>query len=155
MEDNTEKCFASWNKLVTKRDVVYVLGDAVFTTDALTEFKKLPGRKHLVRGNHDALDTGAYLKAFEQVYGLLKYNEFWLSHAPIHPNELRGRVNLHGHVHYSTIQSHHYFNCCSENLLPICEEWLISLDQLREYFGTLHRYRNNNQKQGSPVQSGE
>lgn len=121
-----------WNVLVSKRDDVYVLGDAVFTMETIKDIHELPGRKFLVRGNHDTLDTSAYLKVFAQVYGLLKYKEFWLSHAPIHPQELRGRINLHGHVHYNSVKDSNYFNCCVENIFQLKGRCLIILDEIRK-----------------------
>ena len=51
-----------------------------------------------------------------EVYGFVKYKEFWLSHCPIHPNELRGKVNIHGHVHNKTIIDCNYFNTSCENV---------------------------------------
>ena len=111
---------------------MYVLGDAAFTMDTVTEFAKLPGLKVLVRGNHDTLDTQVYLKYFKSVEGLIKYKEFWLSHAPIHPEELRGKINLHGHVHYKSVQDSRYTNLCVENLWKMGYKSLISLSQLRD-----------------------
>ena len=131
-EHNRLSIVNDWNKLVHKKDVVYVLGDAAFTMETVDTFASLPGRKVLIRGNHDLLDTQVYLKYFDGVYGLLKYKEFWLSHAPIHPNELRCRVNLHGHVHYESIPSKWYFNCCVENVKEVTGMSLISLDQIRK-----------------------
>lgn len=136
-EDNRAQIKRDWKERVTKRDDVYVLGDACFKMEMLNDIAELPGRKYLVRGNHDKLDTSAYLKVFTQVYGLLKYKEFWLSHAPIHPNELRGKVNLHGHVHYATIPDKRYFNCCVENLYSMNKNSLISLDQVRGHLDEL------------------
>lgn len=132
-EDNTKSIKADWKDVVGKRDHVYVLGDACFTMERLKDLKELPGeKKFLIRGNHDMLDTSAYLKVFDQVYGLFKYREFWLSHAPIHPNELIGRVNLHGHVHYQSVDDKRYFNCCVENIWRLKQRSLISLDELRK-----------------------
>lgn len=135
----------SW-KIITKRDDVYVLGDACFTMDSLKLLENLPGTKHLIRGNHDELDTQAYLKVFKNVYGLKKYKEFWLSHAPIHPQELRNRVNLHGHVHYDSVKlpfnpvydvkqnlDVRYFNCCVENLQELFKRPFVELEQLRKH----------------------
>jgi len=132
-----------WYNTVTKRDIVFVLGDAAFTMDTVSDFGLLPGKKFLIRGNHDTLNTSVYLKYFTEVYGLIKYKEFWLSHAPIHPDELRGRRNLHGHVHYNNVQTEmkhfpqlqddsRYFNCCPENLWPTVGRSLISLDEIRK-----------------------
>lgn len=150
-EENRQRIKDDWNRLVTKRDDVYVLGDAAFTTETIEDFKGLPGRKFLVRGNHDDLDTQIYLKYFSAVYGLKKYKEFWLSHAPIHPDELRGKINLHGHVHYASIQREvntpydeprqwtddpYYFNMCVENLWKAGYKSLISLDEVRKHVST-------------------
>jgi len=138
-QENRERIKADWNKVVGKNDTVYILGDACFTMDTINEFGHLPGRKVLIRGNHDLLDTQVYLKYFDHVYGLLKYKEFWLSHAPIHPDELRGKVNLHGHVHYASIKNvagnldSRYINMCCENLWKVFGCSLISIDQLRAY----------------------
>lgn len=133
-EENRAKIISDWVSVVGKNDSVYILGDACFTMETINDFGKLPGRKNLIRGNHDLLDTQVYLKYFENVYGLLRYKEFWLSHAPIHPNELRNKINLHGHVHYSTIQDNRYFNCCPENLWKIYGRALVSLDEIRNHY---------------------
>lgn len=137
--DNRHAIKKDWMDNVTKRDVVYVLGDAAFTMDSVEEFRWLSGRKILVRGNHDKLDTTAYLKHFEQVYGIIKYQEFWLSHAPIHPDELRGKVNLHGHTHFHNIDDPRYFNCCPENLWPKYNRCLVSLDEIRKHYEEMVR----------------
>lgn len=130
-EENRKRIIEDWKKVVKRSDVVFVLGDASFKKEQLEEFKHLNGRKMLVRGNHDQCRTKDYLEYFEDVYGILKYKEFWLSHAPIHPDELRGKINLHGHVHNATVDDLRYFNCCPENLWPIHGSSLISLEQIR------------------------
>ena len=132
-EAHRKQICKEWKDKVTKRDIVYVLGDACFTQETVGDFATLPGRKILIRGNHDLLDTTEYLKYFDGVYGLLKYKEFWLSHAPVHPDELREKVNLHGHVHYASIKDKRYLNCCPENLWPIVGNCLISLQEVREH----------------------
>ena len=132
-EENRWRITKDWESCVTKRDIVYVLGDACFTPETLSDFGLLPGEKILVRGNHDKLTTQEYLQYFKGVYGLVKYKEFWLSHAPIHPIELRGKVNLHGHVHYGTLLDNRYLNCCPENLVPTFGKALVDLQTVREY----------------------
>lgn len=131
-EDNRQRIVADWKERVTKRDIVYVLGDAAFTMDVMEEFDSLPGLKYLVRGNHDLLNTSVYLKYFKEVYGILKYKDYWLSHAPIHPDELRGRKNIHGHVHYCSIPDERYINASVENIWKMGHKSLISLDEIRK-----------------------
>ncbi len=107
-EEHEEHIIERWNDTVKKGgDRIFVLGDAAFTLEGLTKFKRLTGHKFLIRGNHDGLATQHYLAFFEEVYGIIAYKNAWLSHAPIHPNELRGRINVHGHVHSATIQLPH------------------------------------------------
>ena len=146
-EENNQRVINDWKAVVKKTDVVYVLGDFCFD-EKLYATLDLPGRfKYLVRGNHDIFATQEYLKFFNEVYGLFKYKEFWLSHAPVHPDELRGKVNLHGHVHYESIRrpfnpiydttaplDNRYFNCCPENLWPKYGRCLVTLDELRKHF---------------------
>lgn len=128
-----------WDKQVTKRDLVWVLGDSAFDEDGIDWIGQLNGEKRLVRGNHCDMPTTSYLRTFTEVYGLVKYKGMWLSHAPIHPDELRGKVNCHGHTHYHNMQldgkdDPRYLNCSVENLMRNYGSPLISLNQVRDYF---------------------
>jgi len=112
VEEHDQILITKWNSTVRKRDLVYVLGD-VCMHKSLDILGELQGRKVLIRGNHDTHSTEEYLKYFEEVYGIVKYKRFWLSHAPVHPDELRGCKNIHGHVHSSSIkivQEHNGFS---------------------------------------------
>lgn len=112
---------ALWNARITKGDVVYVLGDVAFTDEGLNCLQELNGMKYLVRGNHDKYKTKQYLRIFKDIFGFSTYKGFWISHAPIHPSELRGRRNIHGHVHQNTIRNAYgevderYINVSIEN----------------------------------------
>lgn len=104
-----------WNSVVKKQDLVYVLGDVSMTLEGLDQLKYFKGSKILVRGNHDVYHASKYLEYFQEVHGLIHYrNVFWMSHCPLHPQELRGRFNLHGHVHGNSIPDARYINCCVE-----------------------------------------
>ena len=132
-------------KVIKKNDVLYLLGDIAFYEPYIEDIGKINCQKYLVRGNHDQLPTARYLEYFKEVFGVIKYKEFWLSHAPIHPDELRGKRNLHGHVHYHTVckpfhpaydvhqeADPRYFNCCPENLWPTVNRSIISLEEIRK-----------------------
>ena len=120
-----------WNSVVKKRDKIYVLGDVAFELDSLKNLDLMNGTKILVRGNHDKFDTEVYLKYFKEIHGFTKYKDYWLSHCPIHPQELRDRKNIHGHVHMNTILDKDYINVCVEllNGTP------ISFEDLRGKYG--------------------
>ena len=91
--------------------------------------KRLHGTIHIITGNH------CYLPAYENnrihvANGLTKKYGFWLSHVPIHPQELRGKKNIHGHIHAieNILHDDRYINVNCEfiNYTP------ISLDDIRQ-----------------------
>jgi calcineurin-like phosphoesterase family protein len=115
----------------TKRTLLWILGDVAMSITALDRLKEIPCRKRLVSGNHDNFQLGVYLKYFEDVRGFLRYKQMWLSHCPIHPQELyRCKLNVHGHIHKNT-------NSPELPLPYVNVNWdfwkrAISLDELRE-----------------------
>lgn len=67
-----EKIISEWNKTVSKKDIVYCVGDFSFGSFIKTKevLDRLNGRKFLIRGNHDRLKTTEYIQAgFEDVLG--------------------------------------------------------------------------------------
>ena len=136
--ENMHNIINKWNAKVTKRDTVYVLGDIAFNVVGFEALKELIGNKIMIRGNHDEkFTTEQWLTVFKSVESLVKYKEYWLSHPPIHPAELRGRQNIHGHVHHASIRNT-YTNVYDDRYINVsCEainETPISLDEIR--YGT-------------------
>lgn len=104
-EEHDQWIIDQWNSVVTKHDLVYVLGDVALNKTALHLVKKLRGTKHLVKGNHDIESIKIYLDYFGTIYGIHNFRRvFWMSHAPIHPGSLRGMINLHGHTHQTVVK---------------------------------------------------
>ena len=114
-EEHAEVIIDRWNSVVRKRDTVWVLGDACFSLECLPRFSRMKGNKCLVLGNHD-VDAKHFLPYFSRITGFARYRGAWLSHAPIHPDELRGRVNVHGHTHNFLINDKRYISACCEQL---------------------------------------
>lgn len=116
-DEHDELLIENWNSKITKKNQqVWVLGDVCiknkyYDFDAL--LSRLNGTLHIIPGNH--CYTPAYSK-FHVAQSLVAKYGFWLSHCPIHPNELRGRKNIHGHVHNQTIVDNRYINVCCENI---------------------------------------
>ena len=118
-EEHYEFVKENYHKVVTKRDKVFFMGDIAFTKERLDDISKWTAeQKVLIVGNHclDSLTMKDIVNAYDSVYGLLKWKEFWLSHCPLHPNELRGKKNIHGHVHFQSIPDSRYFNTSLENV---------------------------------------
>lgn len=118
-----------WNSVVrSEKDLVWVLGDVCFDRDKLELLREMRGRKKLVRGNHDTFSEERYLEHFENIYGLHKRYDLWLSHAPLHEQSLRGRYNIHGHTHSTSVDHPAYINVSVEVLGGVP----MSLEAVRE-----------------------
>jgi calcineurin-like phosphoesterase family protein len=137
---------ADWKKRVHKRGIVYVFGDAAFDDEALDVFSWLPGKKILIKGNHDDMVTTlAQTNVFAEIHGMLKYKGMWFTHAPIHPQELRGKPNVHGHVHSKSVMKKNwlgrevpdprYLNTCPDVIYPKYGKFILTLDEVKDYFG--------------------
>ncbi len=136
-EEHREAVIKLWNETVTKRDVVWLHGDILFDESLIHHLGRLNGNKNLILGNHDKqIKDWIY---FNKVCGFENYKGTWLSHAPIHPAELRGKLNIHGHVHYATVTldngeiDKRYFNCSLENTngRPIARSEILRLTENR------------------------
>lgn len=120
----------------SKKDLLFILGDVAMQVEKLELLSSIPARKILVRGNHDTFQDGVYRKYFESIQGVVSYKGLWLSHAPIHPVELRGRRNVHGHVHSNSVRNQrhtdlldsNYINACVEN----CNGFPINMADIRD-----------------------
>jgi len=130
-EHHREVVKENYHKVVTKRDKVFFLGDIAFNEECLKDVGSwVAERKVLIVGNHctDSMSMQSIVKHFDEVYSLKKYKEFWLSHAPLHPQELRGKKNIHGHMHYDYIKDSNYLNVCLEHtdFMPVDLNWIRS-----------------------------
>jgi len=131
-----------WNDTIRKNDIVYVMGDAAFTNDECLALSKLRGRKILIKGNHDDyVSSILQTQVFEEIHGIIKYKGMWLSHAPIHPAELRGKCNIHGHVHKHSVRKWYgaldkrYYNTCVDVIYPKTGNVFVNLETIKGYFG--------------------
>lgn len=130
-EEHHRECIKdNWCSVIkSKRDTVWVLGDSVFDEAFIEDIKSLPGTKKLIMGNHcmEKYPSSVRLwECFDDVRALVKKYKCWLSHAPIHPAELRGKVNIHGHVHNATLPDARYINISLENtnFTPVDLNWI-------------------------------
>jgi calcineurin-like phosphoesterase family protein len=121
-----ELLFDNFTQVVRARDVTWFLGDMILAKTEeeqqyyMSRVAALPGRKYLVLGNHDTdhlagnISVRKLLEVFDEVYGMVKWKGVWLTHAPIHPAELRGKPNIHGHMHGEILSDYRYINVCPE-----------------------------------------
>ena len=109
-----------------------MLGDITMEKDNYGVLRQLNGIINVVLGNHDQPQhIRSMMNYVNKVMGMKKLDGFWISHAPIHPLELRGCSNIHGHVHGYNINDDRYFNVCAENI----DYTPISFDEIKQAFG--------------------
>lgn len=100
LEEHDNLIIENWNKTVNKNDTVYLLGDLSLHSKDVSFMSKLLGRITVVGGNHENPSSAReLLKYVNNFAALIDYKGFWLTHFPIHPMHLRGRRNIHGHLH--------------------------------------------------------
>lgn len=92
-----------------KRTVLVILGDFLFDGDHYEEYVERLSKKRcrikLVMGNHDSKRLYEEKELhIEMQLPFYSYKNCWISHAPVHPDELRGRkLNIHGHLHKEVV----------------------------------------------------
>lgn len=134
-----------WSLLVEPEDVLIHVGDMTAGLKGRKDSLKaligrLPGRKVLVKGNHDHQDDSFYLDAgFERVVDYISINNILFAHVPdtkddesSHPHpwaaitkKLREafspKLIIHGHIHRADIPEFEgHFNCAADrhNFMP-------------------------------------
>ena len=137
-EEHNQTIFENLATTVGKRDTVYFLGDVAFDKEWLERISNLNVKhKVLICGNHD-LERGLTMRdmvdAYDGVFSLLSKRNYWFSHAPIHPQEIRGRIaNIHGHLHGNMVWAEQrevempyggseYFDEIDQRYINVCVE---------------------------------
>ena len=109
VEEMNEILIRNWQEQVGPEDTVYMLGDTFFCqeAEAISIMERLPGKKHLIYGNHDKVikNSTKLQSMFESVQD---YKEITIDkqlivmfHFPIYDHNAasRGSIMLHGHRH--------------------------------------------------------
>jgi calcineurin-like phosphoesterase family protein len=132
-ESHDEFIFENIMKVASKRNVLWLLGDMFFDAAVVEKYGRPVSeafmQTNFIIGNHDTDNTFRQesvrkaISLFDSVHSLHSKYGYWLSHAPIHPAELRRKaLNIHGHVHFQSIRKEdgsiddRYFNACCENI---------------------------------------
>ena len=120
LEEHDDALIENWNRKVTDKDEVYILGDISFRGEKhISEYlSRMKGRKHLIVGNHDGFwmrhveDLTAYFDSVDYLK-IMKFEkkQITLCHYPLMEWSGSRHVNsgnsflIHGHIH-NTPQKH-------------------------------------------------
>lgn len=108
IDEMNQVMIENWNKKVTNKDNVYILGDFAFADreKTLSILNQLNGNKFMIRGNHDRIlkhleirDKFIWVKDYYRLQ--LDDKTIILCHYPfaIWDKSHYGSINLYGHVH--------------------------------------------------------
>jgi calcineurin-like phosphoesterase family protein len=121
--DFTETILKRWRERVMPDDVLIHLGDVIMgkRSKIAETLAGLPGKKILVRGNHDWNKSSAWWMAngFDFACDGLILNQTWLTHEPAGELPPGCRLNIHGHLHTFENQHHDYVARPFHRLLAI------------------------------------
>ena len=111
VDEMDETIIANWESRVREDDNVYILGDLMYRAKAAPDdvLSRLPGRKHLVVGNHDHtwLSRVDISKHFVEVEDIIVLKTggitMTLCHYPMlsWPHSFYGSYMVFGHIHNS------------------------------------------------------
>ena len=141
-QQNIEMICDDWVSSVTKRDTVFIHGDAAFDLNGYSIFLKLPGIKKLILGNHDLGNIPVGI--FDRIYGCVKYHDSWLTHIPVHPFEFKARkinFNIHAHTHMENIVDFEkrYINVSCDYLYSLIGHFMIKHEIILSMLSDLNR----------------
>jgi calcineurin-like phosphoesterase family protein len=144
VEHMNEHMMDMWSQTVKPEDTIYHLGDVMFGTDKVDwmekNFVKLPGKKHLILGNHD--NPKHMLPFFKEILFWKHLPGMLLSHIPVHEQQLAEShrwgdgdiLNVHGHIHSNPSPLGPYF-CVSVEQVAYTP---VNVDDVYDrYYGNL------------------
>lgn len=131
--DNT--IVENFSKILKPEDDLWLLGDTSFTGRDMREYlPKIPGRKHMIRGNHDPRDFDRNLFVGIHDVKMIKVGEqsIFMSHYAHRqwPQSHYGTWHLYGHDH-GTLED---FGMSTDVGVDSWEFKPVSLEQLKERF---------------------
>ena len=110
-DEMTNEIIKRWNNAVEPCDHVYVLGDMFWqnSVGAIEVLNKLKGNIHLIKGNHDHINSSTYKKKFAEITDYKKMSDIVnLSSRPVvlshyymqfYDTHYCDGILLHGHSH--------------------------------------------------------
>lgn len=97
----TELIIKNWNLRVKPEDTVIHLGDVQIGKKSEWIMPNLPGRKVLIRGNHDRSQSVSWWmeQGFDFACDAMQFRNCWLTHEPATALPVGADYNIHGHLH--------------------------------------------------------
>ena len=135
----------NWVNTVKPGDKVYHLGDVANNSHSLAKLKDVPGRKILIKGNHDIFKLKLYVDIFKDIRALHQVdfgiNKVIFTHIPIAKEQLECfRFNVHGHVHQIDKTSPadlRYINICFDQRIKNQKDIFVPVEEIDQKIKSL------------------
>lgn len=101
-QNHTELSIKRWRHAVAPQDTTIHLGDVIFYqyTRLKEILDSIPGKKFLVKGNHDKKTLSWYTRnGFDCAVDTLSIDNVLFSHRPVQHFPDNVTINVHGHLH--------------------------------------------------------
>lgn len=124
---------------IRPKDTTYFLGDIIFDEKYLNTIGSLPGKKVLILGNHctERQHISDLVCVFDDIHSSFKLSELILTHVPSHPQELRGKKCVHGHLHNEHVHDQNYVNVSVDS--HFMKYNIRTLEEVRKEFNSKTR----------------
>lgn len=98
-----------------KRTLLTIVGDFIFDSDdfydQIHRIEKARCQIQVVMGNHDSKKLYQLPNNISIELPIFSLKNMWVSHCPIHPGEMRGRIgNIHGHLHNEVVTTEKFIS---------------------------------------------
>ena len=101
--DFTERIIRNWQRIVRPTDLIIHIGDVFIGSRTGWEaiYPSLPGRKFLIRGNHDWHHNCTWWveAGFDFACDAMIFRHIWFTHKPAKFLPPGTHLNIHGHLH--------------------------------------------------------
>lgn len=119
IQEHDDYIICKINETCRTNDYLWLLGDVAFKRDALMRLKdEVDCQMALIGGNHDNFNADTYLRVFDQIRGVAQMKreggDVLFTHIPMHPDQMRWKYNIHGHLHTYHIDDNRYINVSCE-----------------------------------------
>lgn len=107
-ENFTRQIWSHWHDMVKPNDTIIHLGDVGIGNWRNFGIEELPGRKILIRGNHDRAHSNTWWMehGFHFACDGLVFRHQWLTHEPSTSLASGCEFNIHGHLHNFDVTHH-------------------------------------------------
>ena len=135
-----EMIIDNFNNVISKNDIIYMLGDIAYSPDKISLLSRINGEKILIVGNYDEkIPDDVLVKYFREIYPhatiTLGAEKIYLNHYPTNCSE--EMFNVTGHIHGTWKVQRNMINVGVDawHFMPVSEDLILwQINGIRKYY---------------------